>query len=213
MISLLIPNTGATTSMFTLIMSVIAYLIGSLSTAILICQWLKLPDPRTQGSGNPGATNVLRFAGKRLAIMVLIGDFLKGLAAVGLAKFCGVAPLSLIAFAVVLGHCYPIFFKFQGGKGVATAFGALFGLSFYLGAAMVLTWLLVALAYAYSSLAALTAIVLAPVYTAWFLDSKAAGFICLISLLVVWRHRRNIQNLTAGIETKIGQKPSEPLIK
>lgn len=187
---------------------IIAYLIGSISSAILICQWLHLPDPRTQGSGNPGATNVLRFGGKKLALLVLSADFLKGFLAVILAKWCGNTHLSLIAFAVVLGHCYPIFFKFKGGKGVATAFGAAFALNIYLGAALTLTWLLAAIAFAYSSLAALIAWLLAPLYTLWFIDFRQGLWMIAITLLIIIRHKRNIQNLRHSTETKIGYQTS-----
>ncbi len=148
---------------------IIAYLIGSISTAIVTCKLMGLPDPRKQGSGNPGATNVLRFGGKKAAIITLIGDMVKGVLPVLLAKWYGLDTmgLGLVAFAVFFGHLFPIFFRFQGGKGVATAFGCLIALSWPLGVSLGITWLIIAMVFRYSSLAAILAALLAPVY-AWF---------------------------------------------
>src|SRR5689334_17854922 len=135
---------------------IIAYLIGSISTAIVTCKIMRLPDPRDQGSGNPGATNVLRFGGKKAAIITLMGDMLKGVIPVLAAKWFGfnTVGLSLVAFAAFLGHLYPIFFRFQGGKGVATAFGCFIALSWPLGLLLAATWLIIAILFRYSSLAA-----------------------------------------------------------
>lgn len=187
---------------------VIAYLFGSISTAIITCKIMGLPDPRQQGSGNPGATNVLRFGGKKAAIVTLLGDMLKGVIPVLAAKWYGfdALGLSLVAFAAFAGHLYPIFFRFQGGKGVATAFGCLVALSWPVGLALALTWLFIAAAFRYSSLAALITALLAPVYTLYFTNFTYTVTTCAISLLLIYRHRKNIRNLMAGKESKIGAK-------
>ncbi|GAB4295229.1 MAG: glycerol-3-phosphate 1-O-acyltransferase PlsY [Thiohalomonadaceae bacterium] len=186
-----------------------AYLLGSLSTAIILCRLLGLPDPRTQGSGNPGATNVLRFGGKKLAALTLVGDLVKGLIPVLIARTLTADPvlLAAVAMAAFLGHLYPLFFGFKGGKGVATAVGVLFGLAWPVALAAILTWLVMAALFRISSLSALTAAVLAPAYMFW-LDGRAA-FITMttvMSLFLLWRHRANIQRLLAGEEKKIGKK-------
>jgi len=187
---------------------ILAYLIGSISSAIVTCKLMKLPDPREQGSGNPGATNVLRFGGKKAAIITLIGDVLKGVIPVLLAKWYGfdTIGLSLIAFAAFIGHLYPIFFGFQGGKGVATAFGCLVALAWPIGLALLATWLLIAFISRYSSLAAVLSALLAPVYAWYFTNIDYAITCCVISILLIYRHRSNICNLLAGKETKIGKK-------
>lgn len=182
---------------------VLAYLLGSVSTAIVVCRGMGLPDPRLHGSGNPGATNVLRVGGRRAGVYTLLGDALKGLIPVLVAHALGAGPavLTLVAVAAFLGHVYPLYFRFRGGKGVATALGVALGLYWPLGLALAATWLLVARAFRYSSLAALIAAALAPVY-AWALTGHAeliAG-VGLMAALLIWRHRSNIRNLLAGRE-------------
>lgn len=185
------------------------YLAGSVATAVLACRVLGLPDPRTTGSNNPGATNVLRVGGKRAAVITLAGDVAKGAAPVLIAKLL-LAPapvLAATALAAFVGHLYPVFFAFKGGKGVATALGAVLGLAWPVGAAMLGTWLVVALVSRYSSLSALSAAVLAPVYTVLLAPAPSyIAAVCAMALLLVWRHRDNIERLMAGTETKIGAK-------
>ena len=186
---------------------VFGYLAGSISTAIVVCRALGLPDPRQEGSRNPGATNVLRFGGKKAAAMTLAGDFAKGLLPVLLARWVGVdeVGLALTALAAFLGHLYPVFFGFEGGKGVATAFGTMLGLSYPLALAALATWLLMAFVVRISSLSALTAAVLAPLF-AWGLGLPKIYLIVVLIMVVllVWRHRSNIRQLLAGTEDKIG---------
>lgn len=186
-----------------------AYLLGSLSTAIILCRLLGLPDPRSQGSGNPGATNILRFGGKKLAALTLVGDLAKGLIPVLIAKALDADAniLAAVAMAAFLGHLYPIFFGFKGGKGVATAVGVLLGLSWPVALAALLTWLTMAAIFRISSLAAITAAVLSPFYMAW-LDGRLP-FIAMslfMSLFLLWRHRSNIQRILRGEEKKIARK-------
>ena len=192
-----------------LILIALAYLLGSLSTAIITCKLMGLPDPRTQGSKNPGATNVLRFGGKKAAAVTLFGDFLKGLLPVliGLALKVEPQTLALIGLAAFLGHLYPVFFAFQGGKGVATAFGVILGLSWQVALAALLTWLVMAKIFKISSLSALTAAALTPLYC-WLLTPQKEFIILLavVSVLLIWRHRSNIQNLLSGKEGKIEVK-------
>ncbi|NJN46320.1 MAG: glycerol-3-phosphate 1-O-acyltransferase PlsY [Candidatus Competibacteraceae bacterium] len=186
---------------------VLAYCAGSVSTAIIVCRLLSLPDPRQQGSRNPGATNVLRLGGKQAAAITLAGDCLKGLLPVLLAAFAGVSEWGLAgtALAAFLGHLYPVFFGFQGGKGVATAFGVVLGLSWQVGTAVLATWVSVFALTRISSLAALTAATLAPVYLRWF-QLPFAYIVVLLPMvgLLIWRHRSNIRNLLAGTESKFG---------
>ncbi|MEE4376245.1 MAG: glycerol-3-phosphate 1-O-acyltransferase PlsY [Candidatus Competibacteraceae bacterium] len=186
---------------------VLAYCAGSVSTAIIVCRLLSLPDPRQQGSGNPGATNVLRLGGKKAAAITLAGDCLKGLLPVWLATLVGVSEWGLAgtALAAFLGHLYPVFFGFQGGKGVATAFGVLLGLSWQAGLAVLVTWLSVFALTRISSLAALTAATLAPIYLWWF-QLPVAYIVVLLPMvgLLIWRHQSNIRNLLAGTESKFG---------
>ncbi len=182
---------------------VFAYLLGSISAAIIVCRLLGLPDPRTEGSNNPGATNVLRLGGKKAAAVTLLGDFLKGLLPVllGLALGMEERTLALIGLAAFLGHLYPVFFRFQGGKGVATALGVILGLSWPVAIAALLTWLLMAKIFKISSLSALTAAVLTPLYC--YLLAPQWEYILLfslLSLLLIWRHRSNIQRLLSGEE-------------
>lgn len=184
-----------------------AYLIGSLSSAVVLCKIAGLPDPRTQGSGNPGATNVLRFGGKKLAATVLIIDVLKGVVPVVIGRLLDLDPALLAAIALLafLGHLYPVFFQFKGGKGVATALGAFLALSPLLALAGLLTWLIVFLLSRISSLSAICAALMTPVYSLWLIDNQTARwFILVISLLLLWRHRSNIQRLLAGQEKKSG---------
>jgi glycerol-3-phosphate acyltransferase PlsY len=184
-----------------------AYLLGSLSTAVIACRITGLPDPRTQGSGNPGATNVLRFGGKKLAVIVLLGDLLKGLIPVLVAQALELPPpivgiVGLLAFA---GHIFPVFFGFRGGKGVATALGGILGLSWPTGLALVAIWIAIALLFKYSSLAALCAALAAPVVT-WLNAPDYAAVVLILSLVLLWRHRGNIRNLLRGTEPKVGKK-------
>ncbi|MFZ5514970.1 MAG: glycerol-3-phosphate 1-O-acyltransferase PlsY [Pseudomonadota bacterium] len=186
-----------------------AYLLGSVATAIVVSRLLGLPDPRTMGSGNPGATNVLRTGRKGAALATLLGDLLKGLLPVALARLLEVGEVTLIATALAafLGHIYPVFFQFRGGKGVATALGVLLGLAPWLGLAVLGVWLLVAATLRYSSLAALIAAATAPVI-AWGLGLGAAAIIgvAFMSALLIARHRGNIQRLLNGTESRIGAK-------
>jgi glycerol-3-phosphate acyltransferase PlsY len=178
-----------------------AYLIGSLSAAIIICKLAGLPDPRTQGSRNPGATNVLRIAGKKTAALVLLGDVLKGLIPLVTARALQVEDhiLAAVGLAAFLGHLYPVFFGFHGGKGVATALGVLLGLAWPLAAAVLATWLFMAKLFHVSSLSAITAAVLAPFYTWLLLDSAPQlVMVSVISTMLLWRHRDNIQRLFRG---------------
>jgi len=188
---------------------VLAYLVGSVSAAILVCRAMGLPDPRTEGSGNPGATNVLRVGGKKAAAITLLGDAAKGLLPVLLAHTLGAAPfvVGATALAAVLGHLFPVFFQFKGGKGVATAFGATLGVSLIAGMLALATWLAVALVFRYSSLAALVALALAPLYL-WIVSNSVAIVLCAVAIavLVYWRHSANIQRLLAGTEPKINSK-------
>ena len=190
------------------ILCLLAYCIGSISSAILICRLAGLPDPRTTGSKNPGTTNVLRTGSKKAAIATLLGDVIKGAIPVLIAMHINPAPICVgpVMIAAVLGHLYPLFFKFKGGKGVATAIGAIFALGWTVGVLLILTWGIVVFCFRYSSLGALTAAFLAPFYTAWFLNTHFAIAVAIISLLLFWRHRENIKRLWQGNETKIGQK-------
>ena len=185
-----------------------AYLMGSISSAIVVSRALGLQDPRKVGSGNPGATNVLRYSGKKAAIITLAGDILKGAIPVLAARAYGVEPIVLawVMLAAFLGHVFPIFHGFRGGKGVATAFGALSALNGWVGLALVIIWLLTALAFRYSSLAGLVAALAAPLLVGWFQGGTFFIVIALVmTVLLVWRHRSNIRNLLAGTEDKIGQ--------
>lgn len=192
----------------------IAYLIGSIPFA-LISSWIfKLPDPRTYGSKNPGATNVLRSGKKAAAVVTLLGDAAKGWFAVGLTQIfasiynMGEEVTAAVALAVFLGHVFPVFLRFRGGKGVATAIGVLLGLNPILGLAAILTWIAVAAIWRYSSLSALIAAILAPVY-AYFIFSFTSAItlaVLLMSLVLIWRHQTNIANLIAGRESRIGDK-------
>jgi len=190
-----------------------AYLLGSLSFAVIVSRAMGLPDPRSFGSGNPGATNVLRTGRKAAAVLTLLGDALKGWVAVVLART--LAPqfglddgiVLLCALAVFIGHLFPVFFLFQGGKGVATALGVLVGLDPWLGLACLATWLLMAGAFRISSLAALVTAVLAPVYAGLLLGwGEAAMAVLVITLLLVYRHKSNLVKLASGQEARIGAR-------
>ena len=200
----------------TLVFVVCAYLLGSISFAVISSKLFALPDPRSYGSGNPGATNVLRSGKKAAAALTLFGDAAKGWLAVYLAiqysqpgEQYMMLPAS-VAIAVFAGHLFPVFLRFKGGKGVATALGVLLGLNVWVGLGGLVTWMFMALVFRYSSLAALTAAVATPIYAEslglpreWVLACGA------MSLLLIWRHKKNIQNLLAGKEPKIGNKNTQ----
>ena len=182
------------------------YLLGSISTAIIVCKLMGLPDPRTEGSRNPGATNVARLGGKKAAALTLIGDMLKGLIPVLIAHALHASPtvLAATALAAFLGHLYPVFFGFQGGKGVATALGVIYGLYWPVGLFTTGIWLAMAVVFRYSSLAALTAILLTPLGFLWLKpDMPVIIAMLIITVILYWRHRSNIANLLSGKEGKI----------
>ena len=189
-----------------------AYLLGSISSAIIVCRLMGLPDPRTQGSKNPGATNVLRIGGKKAAAVTLLGDSLKGFIPVFAGHMLerGELVLALIGGAAFLGHLYPLFFGFKGGKGVATALGVQFGWSWAIGAAVGATWLFMAKVANISSLAALISMSLAPLYI-WLLWPAPALIVIqiLITLLLIWRHRSNIEKLLRGDEGPISKSSTD----
>ena len=200
---------------------VLAYLLGSLSFAVIVSKFMGLSDPRSFGSKNPGATNVLRSGNKKAAVLTLLFDALKGCVPVAALLHYGAAygltegVAAAAGLAAFLGHLYPVFFKFEGGKGVATALGVLMGISPFLGLAVAITWLGIAWYFRYSSLAALLAAVLAPVYYAmaadgplWDFNGAIFGMLCVMGILLVWRHRDNVNRLLAGTETKLGAKKS-----
>lgn len=202
--------------MTTLLLIIAAYLIGSISFAVVVSKFYGLADPRTYGSGNPGATNVLRSGNKGAAIWTLAGDAFKGWLAVflvdhfqqqlGLGDQADQA-IALVAVAVFVGHLWPVFFKFVGGKGVATALGVLLALNVWLGLATLVTWLVVAYAFRYSSLAALIAAVFAPFYYGLLFGAEPQlAAVLAMSGLLIWRHGKNIANLIAGKESRIGSK-------
>lgn len=202
--------------MMTLVFVALAYLLGSISFAVLMSKVFGLADPRTYGSGNPGATNVLRSGKKAAAVLTLLGDAAKGWLAVFLAiHFAshdgqGLLSVALVSLAVFLGHVFPIFLKFKGGKGVATALGVLLALSIWMGLGVLATWLLVAAVFRYSSLAALIAATAAPVYAMLIhLRPELVLATVIMSMLLIWRHKSNIQNLMSGKESKIGGKKKE----
>ena len=195
----------------------LAYLIGSISFAVVVSKCMRLPDPHSYGSGNPGATNVLRTGNKLAAVLTLIGDALKGYFAVMLARVLlgdesltstlGSWVLCGVVVAVFLGHLSPIFHGFKGGKGVATACGILFGINWALGLATLSTWMIVALFMRYSSLAALAAAIFGPIYFVFLFGFQPMGLALLVvCFLLIWRHRSNIQNLMNGTESRIGSK-------
>ena len=186
-----------------------AYCLGSISFAIVVSSLMRLPDPRSYGSKNPGATNVLRTGRKAAAALTLLGDAGKGWLAVWLAARLG-GDVPAAGLAAFVGHLYPVFHRFKGGKGVATAAGVLFGFNPWLGLATVATWGVIAGFFRYSSLAALVAALLAPLY-AWLLDSREPLVVVIaIGLLLIWRHRENIARLAAGTESRLGRKKASP---
>jgi glycerol-3-phosphate acyltransferase PlsY len=203
-----------------LLATLAAYLLGSLAFAVIVSRLMGLSDPRSFGSGNPGATNVLRSGSKAAAIVTLLLDAGKGLVPVLLVRAwgpdlgLGEGTVGLVALAAFLGHLYPVFFKFQGGKGVATFLGAVFGIDLLLGLATGATWLIIAYFFRYSSLASLVSAVFAPVFfllgggIAWSADRAVVGALCVMALLLVWRHRENINRLVAGTESRLGAKKS-----
>lgn len=195
-------------------MTVFAYLCGSISSAILVSKIARLPDPRENGSGNPGATNVLRVGGKTAALVVLIFDVLKGMVPVWLAYKLDVSPfwLGLIAIAACLGHIYPIFYKFKGGKGVATAFGAIAPIGWDLTGLMAGTWLLTALLSGYSSLGAIVSALIAPFYVWWF-KPQFTFPVAMLCCLVLLRHHDNIQRLWRRQESKIWKRKEKTTTK
>lgn len=198
--------------------TVAAYLLGSLSFAVIVSRLMGLSDPRSYGSKNPGATNVLRSGSKAAAIATLLLDAMKGFLPIVLVRTLGQpygledGTVGLVALAAFLGHLYPVFFRFEGGKGVATALGALFGIHWALGLATGGTWLIVAFFFRYSSLASLAAAVFAPIYylfghrVAWYADKAIAVAIVVMAMLLVWRHRENINRLIQGKESRLGRK-------
>jgi glycerol-3-phosphate acyltransferase PlsY len=189
-----------------------AYLLGSISSAIIVCRLMGLPDPRSQGSGNPGATNVLRIGGKKSAAITLFGDMLKGLLPVLAGHLIGVplVILALIGLAAFLGHLYPVFFGFKGGKGVATLIGVLVGINWALGLAAIATWLFMAYVVKISSLSALVMALLVPLY-GWLLheDWILVGILTLMVALLFWRHRSNIRKLLSGEEKPISKSQDD----
>ena len=188
----------------------LAYLLGSVSSAIIVCRLMGLPDPRTEGSNNPGATNVLRIGGKKAAALTLAGDSLKGVIPMVACHLLGVPTLvfALAGLAVFLGHLYPVFFGFKGGKGVATALGVQFGVYWPVGATVGLVWLLMAKVVKISSLSALVAMGVAPLAVWYFWPAaELVGMQVVISAILFWRHRSNIRNLLSGTEGRISGRP------
>jgi len=193
---------------------VAGYLLGSVSFAVLVSRWFGLPDPRSYGSGNSGATNVLRSGRKAAALLTLLGDAAKGWLAVFIAqRFAAPETVdvaaAVTAVAVVIGHMYPLFFRFEGGKGVSTAFGVLLAINYYLAAGAAATWLIIAVFFRISSLAALISAVFAPFFCFLLYGLHVFTYaVGLVSLLLVLRHRNNIRNLLAGSEVRIGRQES-----
>ena len=196
-----------------------AYLIGSLSFAVIVSRAFALPDPHSYGSGNPGATNVLRTGKKLAAALTLLGDCGKGAAAVLLAKYFAadygvdMAGIAMVALAVFLGHLYPVFFRFKGGKGVATALGILCAINPWLGLATLASWVVIVSIFRMVSLASIIAALFAPFYTAWLFGTASALLpgVLAISTLLIYRHRDNIGRLLAGTENRIGSKKRDPV--
>ncbi len=204
-------------TMTSLVAVLAAYLLGSLSFAVIVSRLMGLDDPRSYGSGNPGATNVLRSGNKKAALLTLVGDALKGWLAVflalTLASWAGltVRDIALVAVAVFLGHLWPVYFHFKGGKGVATAAGILLALDWRVGLVVLVVWLIIAKGFKISSLAALVAALLAPLLTAWLMPERDYLYATLLlSALLIARHHRNIRDLLSGKEGKIGQAADKP---
>ena len=208
-------------SVYAIAATLAAYLFGSLAFAVIVSRVMGLSDPRTFGSKNPGATNVLRSGSKAAALVTLLLDALKGFLPVFLVQRFG-APyglqegtMALVAVAAFLGHLYPVFFKFRGGKGVATFIGVVFGVHWLLGVATGLTWIIVAVFFRYSSLSSLVSGAFAPLYyllmdrvAPWYADRRIAAALFAMALLLAWRHRENISRLVAGKESRLGSKKS-----
>jgi glycerol-3-phosphate acyltransferase PlsY len=200
---------------------VAAYLLGSLAFAVIVSRVMGLSDPRTFGSKNPGATNVLRSGSKAAAVVTLLFDALKGFVPVLLVKLfgrdwgLGDTTMAMVGLAAFLGHLYPVFFRFQGGKGVATFIGVVFGIHWLLGVATGLTWIIIAFFFRYSSLASLISAVFAPVFYLlvsggpWYAEGPVAVALFVMALLLAWRHRANIQRLLQGKESRLGAKKQE----
>ncbi|MDH3760142.1 MAG: glycerol-3-phosphate 1-O-acyltransferase PlsY [Gammaproteobacteria bacterium] len=187
-----------------LILVCFAYLLGSISSAIVLSKIMGFDDPRTEGSNNPGATNVLRIAGKKAAFFTLVGDFLKGLIPVAIGRLLEIDPLllALTGFAAFIGHCYPLFFRFQGGKGVATAMAATLAFNWIAGAALIAVWLLFAKVFKISSLAAIVSFSVVPLVIFWLTrDARIASVFVVLSAILIWRHKSNIQRLIGGTES------------
>ena len=205
-------------SAYPVLATIAAYLLGSLSFAVIVSRAMGLKDPRTFGSKNPGATNVLRSGSKAAAIVTLLLDALKGWLPVVLVRWYGqpygleAGAVALVGLGAFLGHLYPVFFRFEGGKGVATAAGVLLGLHWGLGLATLGTWILIAVFFRYSSLASLVAAVFAPLYyvfgdgVAWYMQGPVLFAVCVMSLLLIYRHAENIGRLARGTESKLGKK-------
>lgn len=204
--------------LYTLLAIIAAYLLGSLTFAVFVCKLLGLPDPRSYGSNNPGASNVLRSGSKLAAILTLLLDALKGFIPVVLVKLYGesyglvAGTAALVGLAAFFGHLYPVFFKFKGGKGVATAAGVILAVSWPLGLATLGTWLIIAFFFRYSSLAALVAAVFAPVYylmgdgVAWHTETPITAALIVMSAMLVYAHRENMTRLLKGTESRLGKK-------
>ena len=210
------------TVVYPLLATVAAYLLGSLSFAVIVTRVMGLSDPRTYGSKNPGATNVLRSGSKAAAIVTLLLDAVKGWLPVVLVQWFGKpyglgdGTVALVGLAAFLGHLWPVFFRFEGGKGVATALGVLLGISVWLGLATALTWLIIAFFFRYSSLASLVAAVFAPVYyllvdgVVWNAETPIVAAIVVMALLLAWRHGENVKRLIEGKESRLGSKKAKP---
>ena len=206
------------TTLYPLLAALAAYLVGSLSFAVIVSRAMGLKDPRTFGSKNPGATNVLRSGSKAAAVVTLLLDAMKGLLPVLAVKYFGRAygleegTIAMAALAAFLGHLWPVFFRFQGGKGVATFIGAVFGIDLVLGIATGATWIIIAFFFRYSSLASLVAAAFAPVYyllgdrVQWYADARVALALFVMAMLLAWRHRENIARLLQGKESRLGAK-------
>ncbi len=213
------------TAVYPLLATVAAYLLGSLSFAVIVTRAMGLSDPRTYGSKNPGATNVLRSGNKAAAIVTLLLDGLKGWLPVALVIWFGKpygledGTVAMVGLAAFVGHLWPVFFRFEGGKGVATALGVLLGISVWLGLATAATWLIIAVFFRYSSLASLAAAAFAPVYyllvdgVVWYAEGSIAVSIVAMSLLLAWRHKENIQRLFEGKESRLGGQKKPQSVK
>ncbi len=206
--------------LYPVLATVAAYLLGSLSFAVIVSRVMGLNDPRTYGSKNPGATNVLRSGSKQAAVVTLLLDAAKGWLPVVLVRWYGqpygleTGTVALVGLGAFVGHLYPVFFRFEGGKGVATAAGVLLGLHWGLGLATLATWILIAVFFRYSSLASLVAAVFAPIYyvfgagLAWYMEGPVLFAVCVMSLLLIYRHAENIGRLARGTESRLGKKKS-----